>query len=332
LPWPVTGEYVGAAAGMIFVVARSDRGLRYLALRPEARGVPFPQLGGTDPLAWPDGCTLLTPSRLEKIEPGYTAYPVENSRWVAGVPLPRPTRCRYIPRSGDPSEAFEIHVTWTAPTPAAAATLAGSVLPLDARATPLARNAYLMPDPQYETAPALTNALLVSGRSVIRVLAPGNAGLARRVALALLPPDAAPPPDPHAGYSAGRVNKVADDLGYRITDHDDDFLRPGPLRGFAATPTGSASGQPSEVFFFHGGELAGVAHQPSDEAASPTVAHVNGKIVRVTWSRPAGLDQYYLWQNGTLMWRPADRPHWTPAPKRPPQCVFEKKCAGSRNP
>lgn len=178
IPWPVSGMFVGAVPGMVFVVSHAGGQYRFTALRLDRKGLPDPSLGGAKPTDWPDPCQLLTSGQLATLGPGYTAVPAAPSPVAGRLHLPHTDQCNF----GDGKRPFSLRVAWVAANPAAAETLTQSLLPPPDFVRPIGTNGYQFSG---TTGPAADQAIVVHGRWVIAVHAPQQVALTTQIATLL---------------------------------------------------------------------------------------------------------------------------------------------------
>ncbi|WP_432250250.1 PQQ-binding-like beta-propeller repeat protein [Streptomyces sanyensis] len=132
VPWPVAGTFVGMSGDLLIVRSEEEDGTRYTALRPSHRAADAegpPALDGVERREWPDACGLVGADLLAGLRRNHVRLPVPSSRTVLGTRLPRPSVCRFAPRSGSDADIFSVTVRWVAPDAKAAETYATSVLP-----------------------------------------------------------------------------------------------------------------------------------------------------------------------------------------------------------
>ncbi|MFS8197271.1 PQQ-binding-like beta-propeller repeat protein [Streptomyces sp. CWNU-52B] len=185
LPWPLRGELVGLSGEFPVIRSREENGARYTALRLAHQGLAEPALGGVPASDWPDACSLLSAEQLDGLGEGYLRLPVDTSRTAFGVRLPHATECRFATGSGSAKDIFQITVRWVAADADAARRIAASDLPWDTGAERLDRGAHLVPDASGGSRLMGETAMVASGRAVLGISAPKNAGLVRTIALLL---------------------------------------------------------------------------------------------------------------------------------------------------
>ncbi|MFF4625559.1 outer membrane protein assembly factor BamB family protein [Nonomuraea jabiensis] len=119
---PASAGQLLAATGDLALVYVEDESSGHITAYRRVRGqLPGPAaLGGVDPAAWPDACTLLTAHDLRILADGYRPVP---HRWALGdLTLPKPAACDWIPPT-DSGAVVSVSVAWVARSSAEAQAL-----------------------------------------------------------------------------------------------------------------------------------------------------------------------------------------------------------------
>ncbi|MFI6637453.1 PQQ-binding-like beta-propeller repeat protein [Nonomuraea fuscirosea] len=116
-----SGQLLGTAGDLAFVYVKDENSGHITAYRRVRGHLPGPAaLGGVDPAAWPDACTLLTAHDLRIVADGYRPVPY---RWALGdLTWPKPATCDWIPPT-DSGAVVSVSVAWVARSSAEARAL-----------------------------------------------------------------------------------------------------------------------------------------------------------------------------------------------------------------
>lgn len=314
LPWPVTGEFVDAVSGMVFVVSHAAYQYQFTALRLDNKNPPDLQLGGAEPSDWPDPCRLLTPEQLAKLGRGYVGVHAPPTPTAARLRLPHTDQCNFTgPHS------FSLQIGWVSADHATAATLTQSLLPEPDRVWQAGPNGY---QHYYSIVGELSadRAVVMQGRRVINVFAPGQVKLTGQIAR-LLQANEEPAPYSPGSPDKDVIERILNTYGFtgviQVSPPN-----PGPLRAIYARCGPGCS----QVFLFHGLRLVGAP--PGQSASRPfywgvQVLRQDGINVRLLATLPAGNrgEVRPMWidltmRGDTLMYR-IDFGLWQVAPAAP---------------